>query len=35
MNLKETEWENADWIDLAQYREKRLVVLNTVMTFRV
>jgi len=31
MNLKETGWEDMDWIHLAQDRNKLQAVVNTVM----
>jgi hypothetical protein len=35
MDLREIEWEVVDWIHLAQGRDKRRAVVNTVMNFRV
>jgi hypothetical protein len=35
MNLREIEWVVMDWIDLAQRRDKRRALLNTVMHVRV
>jgi hypothetical protein len=35
MNLIETEWGCMDWIDLAEDRDKRRAIVNTVMNFRV
>jgi hypothetical protein len=34
-DLKEIGWGGMDWIDLAQDRDKWLVLVNTVMNFRV
>jgi hypothetical protein len=31
MHLKEIKWEDKDWIDLAQNRDKWLAVVKTVM----
>jgi hypothetical protein len=31
MDLKETEWEEMDWINLAKDRDKWWAVVNTVM----
>jgi hypothetical protein len=31
MDLKKTEWEGMDWIQLAQDRDQWWVVVNTVM----
>jgi len=35
MDLRETEWEGVDWLHLAQDREQRWGLVNTVMNFRV
>jgi hypothetical protein len=35
MCLKETEWDSVHWINLAQDKDKRLAVVNTVMNLRV
>jgi hypothetical protein len=35
MDLKETEWEGMDWIDLAQDRDQWRAVVNAVMSLRV
>ena len=35
MDLKETEWEGVDWIDLAQDREKWRDLVKAVIKFRV
>jgi hypothetical protein len=35
MYLKEIGWENVDWINLSQDREKWHSVVNTVMNLRV
>jgi hypothetical protein len=35
MDLKETGWDNADLVDLAQDTEKRPVVLKTVKIFHI
>jgi hypothetical protein len=34
MDLGEIEWGSIDWIDLAQDRDKRRALLNTVMNLR-
>jgi hypothetical protein len=34
-NLKEIGWEDVDWIKLAQDRDRRWVVVNMAMNFRV
>jgi hypothetical protein len=34
MDLREIEWESVDWIRLAQDRDQRRAVLNTVMNLR-
>jgi len=33
MSLEETGWEEVDWIDLAQNKDKWLVVVKAVMNF--
>jgi hypothetical protein len=35
MNLRKTEWDNMDWIDLAQDRDQGVVLVNTVLNLRV
>jgi hypothetical protein len=35
MNLKETGWQDMDWIHLAQDRNKWQAVVNTVMNLQV
>ena len=35
LDLKDTEWEAMEWIDLAQDREKWRVLLNTATKFRL
>jgi hypothetical protein len=35
MYLREIEWNCMDWIDLAQNRDQRRALVNTVMNFRV
>jgi hypothetical protein len=35
MNLGEVEWGGIDWIDMAQYRDQWMAVVNTVMNLRV
>jgi hypothetical protein len=35
MHLKEIGWEGADWINLAQYRDQRRILVKTVMNLRV
>jgi hypothetical protein len=35
MDLRETEWDGADWIDLAQDRDEWNALVNTVMNLRV
>jgi hypothetical protein len=35
MDLRETEWDGADWIDLAQDRDLWKALVNTVMNLRV
>jgi hypothetical protein len=35
MDLRETGWDDMDWIDLAQYRDQWKAVVNTVMNLRV
>jgi hypothetical protein len=35
MDLREAEWDNVDWIDLAQDRDQWSVLVNTVTNFRV
>jgi hypothetical protein len=35
IDLREIGWDDIDWIDLAQDRDKRRALVNTVMKFRV
>jgi hypothetical protein len=35
MNLREIGWDDVDWIDLAQNRDRRRALVNTVMNLRV
>jgi hypothetical protein len=35
MDLREIEWEGAEWIHLAQDRDQWWVLVNTVMNIRV
>jgi hypothetical protein len=35
MDLRETEWDAMDWIDLAQDRDQWKALVNTVLNFRV
>jgi hypothetical protein len=35
MDLREIGWGGVDWIDLAQYRDQRRALVNTVMTLRI
>jgi len=35
MNLRETEWESADWMHLAQDRDQLQGLVNTVMNLWV
>jgi hypothetical protein len=35
INNTEIEWDDMDWIDLAQYRDQWRALLNTVMNLRV
>jgi hypothetical protein len=35
MDLKEIEWYDMDWINLAQDRDQWRALLNTVINFRV
>jgi hypothetical protein len=35
MDLREIGWDGMDWIDLAQYRDQRRALVNTVMDLRV
>jgi hypothetical protein len=35
MDLRETEWDGMDWIDLAQDRDQWKALLNTAMKFQV
>jgi hypothetical protein len=35
MNLREIEWDGTDWIELAQDRDQRRTLVNTVMNLRV
>jgi hypothetical protein len=35
MDLREIEWGDMDWIDLAQDRGQRKALVNTVMSLRV
>jgi hypothetical protein len=35
MDLRDTGWGGIDWIDLAQDRDQRKALLNTVMNLRV
>jgi hypothetical protein len=35
MDLREIGWDGMDWIDLAQGREQRSALMNTVMNLRV
>jgi hypothetical protein len=34
MDLRETGWDDMDWVDLAQDREKLRAIVNTVMNLR-
>jgi hypothetical protein len=35
MDLREIEWDGVDWIELAQDRDQRRVLVNTVMNLPV
>jgi hypothetical protein len=35
IDLREMRWDGVDWIDLAQGRDQRRAVVNTVMNLRV
>jgi hypothetical protein len=35
MDLREIEWDGMNWIDLAQDRDQRRALVNTVMNLRV
>jgi hypothetical protein len=35
IELTEIEWSCMDWVDLAQYRDQRRALVNTVINFRV
>jgi hypothetical protein len=35
MDLRETGWDGMDWIELAQDRDQRRVLVNTVLNLRV
>jgi hypothetical protein len=35
MDLREIEWDDMDWIDLAQDRDQWRALVNTVMNLRV
>jgi hypothetical protein len=35
MNLRGIEWDGMDWIDLAQDRDQRRALVNTIMNLRV
>jgi hypothetical protein len=35
LNHRETEWGGMDWIDLAQDRDQRRTLVNTVMNLRL
>jgi hypothetical protein len=35
MDLREIEWDGMDWIDLAQDRDQRMVLVNTIMNLLV
>jgi hypothetical protein len=35
MDVRETEWDGMDWIDLAQDRNQWRALVNTVMNLRV
>jgi hypothetical protein len=35
MDLRETEWDGVDWIDLAQDRDQWRDLVNTVMNLRI
>jgi hypothetical protein len=35
IDLREIRWDGMDWIDLAQDRDERRILLNTVMNLRV
>jgi hypothetical protein len=35
MDLRKIGWDGIDWIDMAQDRDKRRVLVNTVMSLRV
>jgi hypothetical protein len=34
MDLRETEWDGMDWIDLTQDRDQWMALVNTVMNLR-
>jgi hypothetical protein len=35
IDLREIKWDGMDWIDLAQDRDQRRALVNTVMNLRV
>jgi hypothetical protein len=35
MDLRETDWRSVEWIQLAQERDRRRALVNTVMNLRV
>jgi hypothetical protein len=35
IDLREREWDDMDWIDLAQYRHQWRALENTIMNYRV
>jgi hypothetical protein len=35
MDLREIEWDGVDWIDMAQDRDQRRALVNTVLNLRV
>jgi hypothetical protein len=35
MDLRETEWDGVDWIDVAQDRDQWRALVNTVLNLRV
>jgi hypothetical protein len=35
MDLREIGWDGVDWIDMAQVRDQRRALVNTVLNFRV
>jgi hypothetical protein len=35
IDLREIGWDGVDWIDMAQYRDQWMVLMNTILNLRV